>query len=86
VAKLGKHARPYQTRYYIESEGYSSKPVHKYGYAASFDNAKRNSAMRLIVEQYGAAVICNRNSGHDLLVLKRTEHSIRLIGETHEAK
>lgn len=73
--------RPYITQYFIESDASGKKPASM-GYAASVGGARRNMAVRIVVGQYGLAVVLNRDSREVISTMRRTKigMSIKDVG------
>lgn len=67
--------RPFVTRYF-ESADASGKKESSTGYAASIRGAKRNMAVRIVLDQYGLAVVTSRATREVLLTMRRTPEGL----------
>lgn len=67
--------RPFVTRYF-ESPDASGKKESSTGYAASIRGAKRNMAVRIVLDQYGLAVVTSRATREVLLTMRRTPEGL----------
>ena len=64
--------RPFVTQYFAESDASGKLPV-SVGYAASIKGARRNMAVRLVLGEYGLAVVVDRASRDVMSVMRRTK-------------
>ncbi len=64
--------RPFMTQYFTEPDASGKRPVSM-GYAASVKGARRNMAVRLVLGQYGLAVVIDRDSHDVMSVMRRTK-------------
>jgi DNA-binding response OmpR family regulator len=53
--------RPFVTQYFTETDASGKKPVSM-GYAGSVRGARKNMAVRIVIGQYGLAVVLDRES------------------------
>lgn len=68
----GWHKRPFVTQYFTDSDASGKKPASM-GYAASVRGARKNMAVRIVLGQYGLAIVAERNGGEVLSVMRRTK-------------
>ena len=68
----GRHKRPFLTQYFTDSDASGKKPVSM-GYAASVRGARKNMAVRIVLGQYGLAVVVERDGGEVLSLMRRTK-------------
>jgi len=73
--------RPFVTQYFTESDASGKKPASM-GYAASVGGARKNMAVRIVIGQYGLAVVLDRESRDVISTMRRTKAgmSIKDIG------
>lgn len=64
--------RSYITQYFTDSDASGKKPVSM-GYAASVKGARRNMAVRIVIGQYGLAVVVDRDSRDVISTMRRTK-------------
>jgi hypothetical protein len=64
--------RPFVTQYFTESDASGKKPVSM-GYAASVGGARKNMAVRIVIGQYGLAVVLDRESRDVISTMRRTK-------------
>jgi hypothetical protein len=64
--------RPFVTQYFTESDASGKKPASM-GYAASVRGARKNMAVRIVIGQYGLAVVIDRKSRDVLSAMRRTK-------------
>ena len=69
--------RPYITRYYIDSDASGKLPA-SVGYAATLRGARRNMAIRIVLGQYGLAVVAERGECDVLCIMRRTNAGINI--------
>jgi hypothetical protein len=69
--------RPFITQYFLSPDASGKKPV-SVGYAASITGARRNMAVRIVVGQYGLAVVLERDSHEVLSVMRRTKAGLSI--------
>jgi hypothetical protein len=76
--------RPYITRYFTDSDA-SGKLPNSVGYAATLRGAKRNMAVRIVLGQYGLAVVAERGDCDVLCFMRRTKAGLN-IKDTEPSK
>lgn len=64
--------RPFVTQYFTEPDASGKRPVST-GYAASIKGARRNMAVRIVLGQYGLAIVADRDSREVMSVMRRTK-------------
>jgi len=69
--------RPFVTQYFTDSDASGKKPV-SIGYAASVRGARRNMAVRIVIGQYGLAVVLDRQSRDVISTMRRTKTGITI--------
>ena len=69
--------RPYITRYFTDSDA-SGKLPNSVGYAATLRGAKRNMAVRIVLGQYGLAVVAERGDCDVLCFMRRTKAGLNI--------
>jgi hypothetical protein len=75
--------REYVTQYFFSPDASGKKPDNT-GYAASLRGARRNMAVRIVLGQYGLAVVAARDTRQVLSVMRRTNSGLN-INDTNEA-
>jgi len=73
----GRHKRPFLTQYFTDSDASGKKPVSM-GYAASVRGARKNMAVRIVLGQYGLAIVVERDGGEVLSVMRRTKAGMNI--------
>ena len=69
--------RPFVTQYFTEPDASGKRPVAM-GYAASIKGARRNMAVRIVMGQYGLAVVVDRDSRDVMGVMRRTKTGLTI--------
>lgn len=69
--------RPFITQYFSEPDASGKRPV-SVGYAASIKGARRNMAVRIVMGQYGLAVVIDRDSRGVMGVMRRTKMGLTI--------
>ena len=64
--------RPFVTQYFTEPDASGKRPA-SIGYAASIKGARRNMAVRIVLGQYGLAVVVDRDTRGVMGVMRRTK-------------
>ncbi len=75
--------RPYITEYFTEPDASGKKPIST-GYAASVRGARRNMAVRIVLGQYGLAIVAERSTREVLSVMRRTKAGLSIKDTTIE--
>lgn len=73
--------RPYITEYFTEPDASGKKPIST-GYAASIRGARRNMAVRIVLGQYGLAIVAERDTREVLSVMRRTKAGLSIKDTT----
>jgi hypothetical protein len=73
----GRHKRPFLTQYFTDSDASGKKPASM-GYAASVRGARKNMAVRIVLGQYGLAIVAERDGGEVLSVMRRTKAGLNI--------
>ena len=69
--------RPFITQYFTEPDASGKRPVST-GYAASIKGARRNMAVRIVLGQYGLAIVADRDSREVMSVMRRTKAGLNI--------
>ena len=69
--------RPFITQYFSEPDASGKRPV-SVGYAASIKGARRNMAVRIVMGQYGLAIVIDRDSRGVMGVMRRTKMGLTI--------
>jgi hypothetical protein len=69
--------RPFVTQYFTETDASGKKPVSM-GYAGSVRGARKNMAVRIVIGQYGLAVVLDRESRDVISTMRRTKTGISI--------
>jgi hypothetical protein len=69
--------RPFVTQYFTEPDASGKRPVAM-GYAASVKGARRNMAVRIVLGQYGLAIVADRDSREVLSIMRRTKAGLNI--------
>ena len=69
--------RPFVTQYFIEPDA-SGKTPSSMGYAASIKGARRNMAVRIVMGQYGLAVVIDRDTRGVMGIMRRTKMGLSI--------
>ena len=69
--------RPFVTQYFTEPDASGKRPVST-GYAASIKGARRNMAIRIVLGQYGLAIVADRESREVLSIMRRTKAGLNI--------
>jgi hypothetical protein len=69
--------REYVTQYFFSPDASGKKPDST-GYAASLRGARRNMAVRIVLDQYGLAVVAARDTRQVLSVMRRTDSGLNI--------
>jgi hypothetical protein len=69
--------RPYITQYFTEPDASGKLPASS-GYAATLRGARRNMAIRIVLGQYGLAIVADRDSGDVLCIMRRTKAGLNI--------
>jgi hypothetical protein len=69
--------REYVTQYFLSPDASGKKPDST-GYAASLRGARRNMAVRIVLDQYGLAVVAARDTRQVLSVMRRTDSGLNI--------
>jgi hypothetical protein len=69
--------RPFITQYFTDSDASGKMPAST-GYAASVRGARRNMAVRIVLGQYGLAVVVERDTRDVLSTMRRTKAGINI--------
>lgn len=77
--------RPYITEYFTEPDASGKKPVST-GYAASVRGARRNMAVRIVLGQYGLAIVAERSTREVLSVMRRTRAGLSIKDTTIQSQ
>jgi hypothetical protein len=75
--------RHFVTEYFTSPDASGKKPDSK-GYASSLRGARRNMAVRIVLGQYGLAVVSERNSRDVLSVMRRTKAGLNIKDQIKE--
>lgn len=75
--KINQGKRPYVTQYFVEPDASGKKPAST-GYAASIKGARRNMAVRIVLGQYGLAIVAERDSREVISTMRRTAAGLRI--------
>ena len=73
----GRHKRPFLTQYFTDSDASGKKPA-SVGYAASVRGARKNMAVRIVLGQYGLAVVVERDTRDVLSTMRRTKAGMNI--------
>jgi len=76
--------RPFVTQYFTDSDASGKLPA-SIGYAASVRGARRNMAVRIVIGEYGLAVVLDRSSRQVLSVMRRTKVGMSIKDTQQEA-
>ena len=71
------YKRPFMTQYFKEADASGKRPVST-GYAASIKGARRNMAVRIVLGQYGLAIVADRDSREVLSTMRRTKMGLTI--------
>jgi hypothetical protein len=69
--------RPFVTQYFTEPDA-SGKTPSSMGYAASIKGARRNMAVRIVMGQYGLAVVIDRDTRGVMGIMRRTKMGLSI--------
>ena len=69
--------RPFVTQYFIEPDASGKRPASM-GYAASVQGARRNMAVRIVMGQYGLAVVIDRDTRGVMGIMRRTKMGLSI--------
>lgn len=69
--------RPFVTQYFTEPDASGKRPVST-GYAASIKGARRNMAVRIVLGQYGLAIVADRDTREVMSVMRRTKAGLNI--------
>ena len=69
--------RQFVTQYFFSPDASGKKPDNN-GYAASLRGARRNMAVRIVLGQYGLAVVTSRDTRQVLSVMRRTDSGLNI--------
>jgi hypothetical protein len=69
--------RPFVTQYFTEPDS-SGKTPASMGYAASVQGARRNMAVRIVMGQYGLAVVIDRDTRGVMGIMRRTKMGLSI--------
>jgi hypothetical protein len=75
--------RHFVTQYFNSPDASGRKPEST-GYAASLRSARRNMAVRIVLGQYGLAVVSERGTGEVLSVMRRTKSGLNIKDQIKE--
>lgn len=71
------YKRPFMTQYFIEADASGKRPVSM-GYAASVKSARKNMAVRIVLGQYGLAIVAERDTREVLSTMRRTKMGLTI--------
>ena len=71
------YKRPFMTQYFKEADASGKRPVSM-GYAASIKGARRNMAVRIVLGQYGLAIVADRGNREVLSTMRRTKMGLTI--------
>lgn len=71
------YKRPFMTQYFKEADASGKRPVST-GYAASIKGARRNMAVRIVLGQYGLAIVADRDSREVMSTMRRTKMGLTI--------
>lgn len=71
------YKRPFMTQYFKEADASGKRPVST-GYAASIKGARRNMAVRIVLGQYGLAIVAERDTRQVLSTMRRTKMGLTI--------
>lgn len=69
--------RPFMTQYFKEADASGKRPVST-GYAASVKGARKNMAVRIVLGQYGLAIVADRGSREVMSTMRRTKMGLTI--------
>ncbi len=69
--------RPFVTQYFTEPDASGKRPSSM-GYAASIKGARRNMAVRIVMGQYGLAIVADRDTREVMGVMRRTKAGLAI--------
>ena len=75
--------RHFVTEYFFSADASGKKPDSS-GYAASLRGARRNMAVRLVLGQYGLAVVSERDTGNVLSIMRRNKTGMSINDKVKE--
>ena len=75
--------RHFVTQYFISADA-SGKTPDSTGYAASLRGARRNMAIRIVLGQYGLAVVAERETREVLSVMRRNKTGMNISDKIKE--
>jgi hypothetical protein len=75
--------RLFVTQYFSSADASGKKP-NSTGYAASLRGARRNMAVRIVLGQYGLAVVAARETRQVLSVMRRTNSGLNIKDKLKE--
>jgi hypothetical protein len=75
-----KATRQFVTQYFHTPDASGKKPAST-GYAATLRGARRNMAIRIVLGQYGLAVVAKRDTRQVLSVMRRTKAGLNIKDE-----
>jgi hypothetical protein len=75
--------RQFVTQYFFSADASGKKPDNT-GYAASLRGARRNMAVRIVLGQYGLAVVAARETRQVLSVMRRTNNGLNIKDKVGE--
>lgn len=75
--------RLYVTQYFYTPDASGKKPDNT-GYAATLRGARRNMAVRIVLGQYGLAVVAARETREVLSVMRRTKTGLNIKDQVKE--
>jgi hypothetical protein len=71
------YKRPFMTQYFKEADASGKRPVSM-GYAASVKSARKNMAVRIVLGQYGLAIVAERDTREVLSTMRRTKMGLTI--------
>ena len=71
------YKRPFMTQYFKEADASGKRPVST-GYAASVKGARKNMAVRIVLGQYGLAIVADRGSREVMSTMRRTKMGLTI--------
>ena len=71
------YKRPFMTQYFKEADASGKRPVST-GYAASIKGARRNMAVRIVLGQYGLAIVAERDTREVMSTMRRTKMGLTI--------
>ena len=71
------YKRPFMTQYFKEADASGKRPVST-GYAASIKGARRNMAVRIVLGQYGLAIVADRDTREVMSTMRRTKMGLSI--------